>query len=94
MNRNRQIRPNKLHQLNPLLRIHRDHQQRHLRGWDSGAAEMHEHEVDVLAGIAFGDFVELWDEEGVAGDVDAVWSWLRRVGERGAYGSTQREETG
>lgn len=36
---------------------------------------MDEHEVDVLAGVAFGDFVEFRDEEGVARDVDAVWGW-------------------
>ena len=38
---------------------------------------MHEHQVDVLAGVAFGDFVEFGDEEGVARDVDAVEEGVR-----------------
>jgi hypothetical protein len=34
-----------------------------------------EHEVNVLAGVAFGDFVEFGDQKGVAGDVDAGGGW-------------------
>lgn len=75
MHRNHHISANQPHELNPLLRIHRHHQQRHARGRNGRAAEMDEHEVDVLAGVAFGDFVEFRDEEGVARDVDAVWGW-------------------
>lgn len=70
MNRNRQIRPDHLHQLDALLGVHGDHEQGHARGRDGGAAEVDEHEVDV--GVAGRDLGELGDEEGVAGDVDAV----------------------
>ena len=71
MNRDRQIRSHQLHQPEPLLRIHGDHQQRDGWGRDGGAAEMDEHEVDVLACVAVGDLVEFGDEEGVPGDVDS-----------------------
>ena len=68
MHRHNHLRPNQPDQLNPLLRIHGDHDERHARPRDRGAAEVDEHEVDV--GVALGDFRELGDEEGVAGDVD------------------------
>lgn len=72
MNRNRQPGIHQLHQSQPLFRIHGNHQQWHGRGRDSGSAEMDEHEIDVLAGVAGGYFVQFGDEEGVAGDVDSI----------------------
>ena len=68
MHRTNHIGPNQPDQLNPLARIHRDHQQRHARTRDRRAAQMDEHEVD--GGVLLRDFRELGDEEGVAGDVD------------------------
>lgn len=73
MHRNRHIRPHQPDQLDPLLRIHGHHEQGHARGGDGGAAEVDEHEVD--GRVAEGDFAELGDQEGVAGDVDAE-AWL------------------
>jgi len=35
-----------------------------------------QHEIDVLAGVALRNLVKLGYEEGVAGDVDAVWKRL------------------
>lgn len=68
MHRNDHIRPDEPDELDPLLAIHRHHDQRHARARDRGAAQMHEHEVD--GGVALRDLGELGDEEGVAGDVD------------------------
>ena len=70
MDRNRQIRPDQPHQLDALRRVHGDHEQRHARTRDRGAAQVDEHEVDVR--VALGDRGQLGHEEGVAGDVDAV----------------------
>lgn len=53
MHRNRHVGPHQPDQLDPLLRIHRDHEEGHARGGDGGAAEVDEHEVDV--GVAVGD---------------------------------------
>lgn len=68
MHRNDHIRPDEPDELDPLLAIHRHHDQRHAWARDRGAAQVHEHEVD--GGVALRDLGELGDEEGVAGDVD------------------------
>ena len=70
MNRNGQIRINQFHQPEPLFRVHGDHEQGHRRRGDGRAAEVDEHEIDVLPRVALGDFLELGHEKGVAGDVD------------------------
>lgn len=73
MHRHHDLRLQQPDQLDPLLRIHRDHEQGYVGGGDSGAAEMDEHEIDgcVGGGEMEGDLMEVGDEEGVAGDVDA-----------------------
>lgn len=68
MHRNDHVRPDQSHQLDPLLPIHRYHDQGYARARDRGAAQMHEHEVD--GRVPFRDLGELGDQEGVAGDVD------------------------
>ena len=68
MHRHHHIRPDQPHQLNPLPRIHRHHDQRHAGAWDRGPAQMDEHEVDFR--VTVGDLGQLGDQEGVAGDVD------------------------
>lgn len=62
---------------------------------------MDEHEVDILAGVAFGDFVEFGDQEGVAGDVDAGgggWVvrgfWVEGRGGEGRRGERRRRDYG
>ena len=70
MHRDRHIRPYQPHQLNPLLRIHRHHQQRQALARNGRAAQMHEHEIDMR--VALRDLGQLGHEQGVAGDVDAV----------------------
>ena len=79
MHRNHHLRPHQPHHLHPLRRVHRDHEQAHARGRDRRPAQVHEHEVDVVR-VAGGDGVELGDEEGVAGYVDAeAWFGVRGV---------------
>lgn len=55
-----------------MFRVHGDHEQGHRRRRDGRAAEVDEHEIDVLPRVAFGDFLELGHEKGVAGDVDSA----------------------
>ena len=68
MHRHHHLGPNQPYQLDPLLRIHSDHDQRHAGPRDRGPAQMDEHEVD--ARVAVGDLGQLGDHQGVAGDVD------------------------
>lgn len=72
MNRNGQIRIHQFHQAEPLFRIHGDHEQGHRRRRDGRAAEVDEHEIDVLPRVAFGDFLQFGHEKGVARDVDSA----------------------
>lgn len=69
MHRDRHIRPDEPDELDPLRRVHGDHEQGGARRRDRGAAQVHEHKVDVR--VALGDLGQLGHEEGVAGDVDA-----------------------
>ena len=62
------VGPHQPDQLDPLRRVHGDHEQGQARGRDRRAAQVHEHEVDVR--VTLGDLPELGHEEGVAGDVD------------------------
>ena len=57
MNRNRQVRPNHLHQFNPLFGVHGHHQQRYAGRGNGGSAQMHQHQIDgrVACGY-FGEF--------------------------------------
>ncbi len=52
-----------------------------MRGRDRGAAEVQKHEVQA-ARVAGGDFGQLRDQEGVAGDVDAEGRGERWGGRR------------
>lgn len=86
MHRNRHLGRDQPDELDALPRIHGDHEQGHAGGGDGGAAEVDEHEVDVR--VAFGDLEEVGDEEGVAGDVDAVGGvevWGGRGGEAAEF---------
>lgn len=72
MDGDRDIRLDKLQQLQALLRIHRHHQQRYVRRRDRRPAEMDQHQIDVLTLVPLRDLLQLVDHERVPGDVDAV----------------------
>ena len=61
MNRDGQIRMDQLHQLDALLRVHGDHEEWQGGGWDGSSAEVDEHQVDVLVGVALWDGFEVVD---------------------------------
>ncbi len=84
MNGHRQIRLHQLDKLDPLLRVHGDHHQRHMRTWDRRATEVDQHEVDRLARVRvhFRYLLEITNVQGVTGNVDPVPA-LEGLGLRG-----------
>ena len=71
MDRNGQVRVYHSNKLDALLCVHGHHQHWKFRRWDRGAAQVDQHEIDVLTLVAFWDLLELVDQQSVARDVDS-----------------------
>ena len=71
MDRNGQIRVDHSNKLDALLCVHSHHQHWKFWRWDCGAAQVDQHEIDVLTLVALRDLLELVDHESVARDVDS-----------------------
>lgn len=94
MHWNRHVRADHLHELDALLCIHRDHEEGHAGARDGGAAEVDEHEVDGAVRVAFRDFEEFGDQEGVAAYVDAGGEGGGERGRGDDKGGEGRGQTG
>lgn len=75
---NRQVWVDQSEQLQPLLRVHGNHQQGRRRRRNGSAPKVDEHEVNVLSSVAFWNLFELVEHECVAGNVNPVL--VSRVG--------------
>lgn len=72
MDRNGDIRIDQSNQSQSLFRIHRDHQERKILGWDGRPAEMDEHEIDPFISVSLGNLFQFVDQKGITRDIDPI----------------------
>ena len=72
MDRDGHVRTDQLDQLQTLFGVHGDHEEGQRRGRNGSAAQVDQHQVDVLALVVLRDGFEVVHHQGVAGDVDSI----------------------